>query len=674
MQGDQPKAAELRAATTGGASYGSIPKLSDILGLFKTAPHGPAGRAWAVPGRPLLATQVLALLGTAFVCWYLVERGLPPPGRVSVLNGFWGVFLGVSGSILAFLAPASLRTLLLGCWLTLWFTAGFAQLRASAITDGIVLGGIIPYSDGNNFIREAFRLIGGGNLSDWGSRRPLADSYLAGLFYLTNGRLAASLFLAGVLNAVALSLAAAQVRKTMGAVAAVVWVWLMLAYCRRFIGETLSEQAGISFGALGAAFLLRAFAGDSLFCLLGGFFTLSLALNARAGAFFVLATMTLAVALRWRRSRVVRVTLGAAACALLAFLLNFGLLELTGSRHGHLMSNFAPTLYGTVFGGGWQRAASDIPNFNRMSESDQNAEIHRRVLNAIEAHPGIVWRSIVHTWSDFFLRSKAALGPFSFFRDPLTEDILLIVSGVGLLFALAMWNPLSPLIVATAVGIFLSIPFAPTPDADRMRAYAATMAMMFLLPCFALSGWRDWLRRISPKVVGPGSHELLSERNPLGNSLWLGCCAVPYLLIMLAIPLFARFIAPLSPVIRSKVVGPDVELTIDLKRAAWIELGPTGAPTGGDPRYIPAAFFQTSIFGTFRAFYPNQTAFLDSIARPGIVIISPAGTEYAFVVGEAKDLKGPTSEAIIRGRRFESDSYYSPSFVENTVEHSALVR
>lgn len=671
MQDDQQKPAEWRPAASVSAAPRPGPPLPAKKDSPPTAPGGRISGLWRTPSRLLVVVQGLAVLATALICWYLMECGVPPPGSVSVLNGFWGVFFGVVGAILTFLAPPSLRSLLLACWLCLWFTTGLAQLRASAITDGIVLGGIIPYSDGNNFIREASRLIGGGNLSEWGSRRPLADCYLAGLLYLTGGRLAASLFLAGSLSAVAISVAAAQVRKAMGTVAAVIWIWLMLAFCRRFIGETLSEQAGIPFGALGAALLLRGFGRGSVFCLLGGFLVLSLGLNARAGAFFILATLTLAVALRWRKSRAVRITLAAAACGLLGFVLNFAFLKLVGSHQGHLMSNYEPTLYGTVFGGGWHQAANDIPNFNSMSESAQAAEIHRRVLEAIKAHPDIVWQSICHTWTDFFTRTKAALGPFSFFRDPLTENVLLVSSGIGLLLALVMWNPLSPLIVATVAGILLSVPFAPTPDADRMRAYAATMSMMFLLPCFALTGWRDWLRRISPNVVGLGSQELLSEEQPQGHSLWLGCCVAPYLLIMIALPLAARFIAPLSPVIQSRVVEGDLVLTVDLRRASWIELGPPGSVTTNDPQRIPVDRFKNNIFGTFRAFYPNQSEFLDRIARPGVAIISPAGTELAFVVAEVKDLKGPDSKIVLRGRRHEAETYYSPSFLENALRLSA---
>ena len=33
--------------------------------------------------------------------------------------------------------------------------------------------------------------------------------------------------------------------------------WLLLVYCRRYFGEMMSEQAGIAFGALGVALLLR---------------------------------------------------------------------------------------------------------------------------------------------------------------------------------------------------------------------------------------------------------------------------------------------------------------------------------------------------------------------------------------------------------------------------------
>ena len=143
---------------------------------------------------------------------------------------------------------------------------------------------------------------------------------------------------------------------------------------------------------------------------------------------------------------------------------------------------------------------------------------------------------------------------------------------------------------------------------------------------------------------------------------------------MLVLPLIARFLAPLTPVIESRDVGADVELTIDLGRASWIELVAPDSKSGTDPRFVSASLFQNNIYGTFRSFYPGQSEFLDRIARPGIALVSPGGTELAFVVADVRDLKGPASKVVLRGRRHESESYYSPCFVENAVELPANAR
>src|ERR1035438_7141346 len=48
--------------------------------------------------------------------------------------------------------------------------------------------------------------------------------------------------------------------------------------------------------------------------------------------------------------------------------------------------------------------------------------------------------------------------------------------------------------------IGLSVPLIPTSDADRMRIYAATMPVLFLIPAFSLAGWRAWMGRFAPSI------------------------------------------------------------------------------------------------------------------------------------------------------------------------------
>jgi hypothetical protein len=620
--------------------------------------------------------RLFLALVTVGICYFLSGHDIGLPRKLSILNGAQGVTIGVTGIFLALLAPQSQRTCLVACWLCLWFTAGFAELRASAITDGIVVGGIIPYSDANNFLREASHLLEGRNLTAWGSRRPLSDSYIAGLLYLANGHVAPALILAGLLNAVAIGVCAIQIRKSLGVLGATLWTWLMLVYCRRFIGEVLSEQAGIAFSTLGTGFLVSAFATKSTPRLSIGLMLLSLALNARAGAFIVLPFLLVAALWRWRDTARLRTMILSTISIAAGFLISFCFLKTLGAPEGQLMSNYRYTLYGIVLGGDWQKAAADLPNLSSLSESARSAELDRRIIAAVKASPTLLWRAARRNWSDFFLRNKAALGPFSFFRSPDTENFLFVLSAIGLLWALPMFQCLAPLVLAASFGVVLSVPFLPTPDADRMRVYAATMPLMFLVPSFSFSGWRGWFNRLReaapPTEVSVNIAPESARESPLPN-YW----PLPYLGVMLAMPLFARFVAPLSPVAVMIEKGPTLELTLDLSRATWIELIPPNEAHRMTPNRISAELFRQNIFGSFHGFYPRQTAFLEAIGHPGVVLVCPGSTETAFLVIDASHLKEASKSIVALGRSHRAEGAegeYSPSFLENSVALSTAAK
>jgi hypothetical protein len=626
--------------------------------------HDGGGPAFA---RGTRALQAAALSATVLGCWWLYSRGISIPARFSLLNGPLGVGVGVVGVVLGLAARPPLRLWLVAGWLCIWFTAGLAELRKSAITDGTVLGGMIPYSDAGNYLREASRVIEGHDMTGWGSRRPLADAYLAGNLYIAGNNVALSLALAGVLSAAAIALAAVELRKCLGLPAAALWSWLLLVYCRRYFGEMMSEQAGIAFGALGVALLVRAFAGNAMRCLWAGLFVLGLALSARAGALLVLPALVAAAAWRWRSRGPVRVMTLAALSVAAAFAIGVAFVKLIGEREGKILSNYHNVIYGVVFGGNWQKAAADIPNYGRMDESAQAAEVYRRVGAAVRAHPSLIWRGAARNWSDFFTRSDAALGPYSFFRSPATEHVLLILSGIGLLWSMALSDRVAPLILAAGVGVVLSVPFVPTPDADLMRAYAATMPLMVLIPAFSVAGWRPWIRRLFPGTASLGLPDSLAPDYADRDFPDRACWACPFVAVMILVPLLARFVAPLRPAVALVTRGSDTVLTLDLSRASWIELTPPGDSGGADLRRVPAEKLKGGIFGMFRDFYPGQARALDSVSRPGVALICSGSTDTAFLAIDARHLSAASRKITVLGRAISTDSNYDPTFMEDSV-------
>jgi len=131
---------------------------------------------------------------------------------------------------------------------------------------------------------------------------------------------------------------------------------ILFLFYRRFIGTTLTENLGLSLGAVGLAVLWRGSRERQHARVLIGIFLLSLALNARAGAFFVLPLLVLWGMWLFRgRSRLsLRFLVEGIGVVLLAFAINLLLLKVLAPEGSTAFSNFSYTFYGLVVGGkGW---------------------------------------------------------------------------------------------------------------------------------------------------------------------------------------------------------------------------------------------------------------------------------------------------------------------------------
>jgi hypothetical protein len=79
---------------------------------------------------------------------------------------------------------------------------------------------------------------------------------------------------------------------------------------------------------------------------------------------------------------------------------------------------------------------------------------------------------------------------------------------------------------------------------------------------------------------------------------------------------------------------------------------------------------RNGIFGVFRYFYPRQADFLDSIARPGVVLVSSGSTGTAFLAIDARHLSANGRKITVLGRAISTDSNYDPTFMEDSIAMS----
>jgi hypothetical protein len=468
----------------GGALLGSAGSLAI---LFLGLPI--SGSAWFT----LESSVYWALMGSSLV---LAGRSLAsrirrhdwrePASERTTERGHLHRVLGpgaLAGAFLVFSLPVA----------SLWFTG---------LTTYYHVGGLLPWSDSSAYLDGGLSLLHEGQLSSWNMRRPLNASFLSFRLALTGEDLQWALILQMWMVATACFLAARALTRTHGAASGLALFALLYEFARPYVGTTLSESLGLSFGCLAFAVLWQVAMTTQPHVAFGiGMLLLSLALTARAGAFFVLPFLLLwavwgglRLAAPWRT-----IGWGIGGMAV-AFLLNGMLLWSLGTEGGLFQANFAETLYGLSAGGkGYTQAYKDHPELHEMIAHGHSREaaygFYQLAIGRIVADP----RSFLETYFRNLLRFLFVRGGAFHFVDEVAwnkhggalqdhwlNSLLLVASFFTLVFLIV--RPRDPFLrqLALAVsGIALSAPFLIQDGGYRLLA--ATMPYTGALPAIGLS-------------------------------------------------------------------------------------------------------------------------------------------------------------------------------------------
>lgn len=408
------------------------------------------------------------------------------PGFGTDLKFHWAGsgLLALCGCILALRLPR--RWILPG--LLIWFaglgTVTLLALWQSGLSDGFTLAGLFPYSDAAGYFSDAQRILAGEPITSFSSRRPLYAAFLAGLLKTTGNNLRLALWLQTLLVSCAIGCVIWGMwkRTERVSITAVFGMTLWLFY-RRFIGTTTTENLGLLLGTLGFLALWEALHDRSIRLFILGLLLTGLALNARAGAFFVLPALLLWGSLHYAKNgqRCSWPVLGMGSAALvLAFGINYGVLVLSGGRPGLAFSNFSYTLYGLVHGGNWQLALAQHPELRSIEPGPQATSVFHLALGQIKAHPLTLVEGAFRAWVNFVPRAFLFVdSPHPWAPSALVSRLLLLLALRGLFMAwLSRSTAVSRLMFAYLAGILLSVPFAPPWDSDYMRIFAATIPVL----------------------------------------------------------------------------------------------------------------------------------------------------------------------------------------------------
>jgi hypothetical protein len=348
------------------------------------------------------------------------------------------------------------------------------------------VGGLLPWSDASVYYWDARMLVEGSNFSVYSSRRPLFPGMLAALLGLTQQNLQFTLAILVAINAISCFFVAREIQRSHGVAAGVLALTTLFLFYRNYSGTAYTENLGLVLGVVGLALLWRGARQRQINHCLLGILLLTLALNARAGAFFVLPAIILWGAWSFRGaarfSR--RFLIGGSSVVLLGFLLNLILLKVIASPEAVPLSNFSYTLYGLIVGGRWTTVLSDHPELNVISEPELSRRIYDLAFEALRANPfGLVTGSL-RAWKEFMFDSYT----FSFIQNFKFNLGFQILSVIGLFSCFQQRrDPNASLIVVATLGILASVPFVPPWDTVAMRAYAATIPFVAILPALGFA-------------------------------------------------------------------------------------------------------------------------------------------------------------------------------------------
>lgn len=362
---------------------------------------------------------------------------------------------------------------------------------SSGFSDNFMIGGLLPYKDAKNYYLGADLILHGLPMERAGqaTERPLFPGFLSSVLMLTGQNLKIALAVMVQLAGIGLYLSARELRQSMGALPASLYITLMYFYIQPLIGYTLSELLGFTLGCFAFVLIWQASHNLKWFDLFLGLITLLVAASARAGAFFIFPLLALWAGWIFRREK--RYSIKAAGYAFLIvsvgyFLVNAAYAQWLGIPSGSAFGNFSYALYGQVRGGtGWHSAIEELGTRNPPA-------IYRAALQFFLEHPLSLFIGFAKSYRDFFLPGNQSIFAFRVGGWQSGANLVLWVGTIVLLLRGLMrlvkdiHLNLASLLVAGFVGLILSIPFLPPIDGGA-RFYASTMPFFFAIPAFGLS-------------------------------------------------------------------------------------------------------------------------------------------------------------------------------------------
>ena len=457
--------------------------------------------------------QLLFLALSAILFGLILANRAPNllrPISMALRSGF-GLVIPITGLFLYFAFRIPNRTgNLVGMAVTLsLFAMPLAGLWASGESQSTILSGLIPLFDAGTYYMDALQLMNGNPFSIFSARRPLFAGLLAVLLSITGHNLMISLAILTAMTGLACYVTAREIQRTHGAEIAVFILMVLFLFHRAHSGISMSESLGVTLGTLGFGLLWRGASTKNLLFIWAGLLTTTLALNARAGAFFMLPILILWSGWLLREDKLIpwKILFISASAVVLGFIFNLALTRLIAVSNGVPFANFSYTLYGLASGGkSWAYVFEVHPEVLGIQEPEKTKIIYQLAFELIRANPMQTVQGALFNWkmlfSDSWYNIYAYMGGENWQITAITRwgMYLLCILGIFGWFRNRK-DPIQSLVMAAAIGIFISVPFLPPTDAYRMRPYAASIVIFAALPAMGLIIILNQIKKIPLNIL-----------------------------------------------------------------------------------------------------------------------------------------------------------------------------
>jgi hypothetical protein len=344
-----------------------------------------------------------------------------------------------------------------------------------------LIGGLVPSSDADSWLEGGWRILQSENLSSFDQRRPINAALHAFRLVLT-GNLQDSIMLAAIVAGACTIFSALALRQSLGWLSCGVFFIAALELIRDHLPLTMTEVHGFIFGCLAFGLLWRSAVDRSISAYAIGLALLSISLNVRSGAFFVLPAVLLWGMLNL--STLNRYSMKALGVGVLGiacgFIVSKLFLLLWSAGDNIQQSNFSLTLYGMAVGGkGWTQAFLDHPeiirgNFGGPQEGTIAKALYRIAIQEIVDNP-----------SRFVFYYLAELERFVRLFMKYDLNISRLVTVIAGIWVLVRWRePVSQLCIFLFLGIMFSAPFL-MEDAG-VRPFASVFPVFAAMPAVAM--------------------------------------------------------------------------------------------------------------------------------------------------------------------------------------------